>query len=546
MKQYDHIPDTLLTKIAAYQAKTEKAAKKLCKKCNIPEDAANALKEDIAALLHGKYEGMAATLEQMRALQQMNKKTTDANAELRLITFLYRLIVLQVEGTNTLPLSPFWGITICEACRLQGIDAETYVTETGSAYRLQDAQESAQQLYYSICVQLAGNTPATIEELEAIQPLCHISDNDRETALFLATERITENKKRFRKIGATYNAILAGKGGAIDISKRTAERNTPAPLQKYITERMLQAELLQKDPEATDEERQAAAEMIASRNAVYQFYNSLPIIMEECAPISATEQTITYELSTNELARYETGCKTPNNTQTYVAVSAAKFASQIRYKIEAPKGKNKKGKIVYDTIDYRPVDVKIFGEREEDAATENAKKVHIIIDRSVQTGRAQLFKSESSGTILIENNAYNTFGSTPEGVHFRAILFNVYGEKTGNYRVCEKNEEDLLNAIFDYDGKEMAAKKHAQEARRLSDQYPNNKEIRMFADAAEASAKRIRTAHIDRDYKQLCKMFSTAAAVGLITTYNRVATAEQPKKIKKYGRGYKWTWQKPA
>lgn len=579
-ERYSNIPESLQPKIEGLLATVTKKATTICKRHDVGDGAIAALITDVTALLYGRYEGLTATLEQMREIttKVAGKYWDTSGGALPMLTFIYRLIVVQYDGQDVIPISPFWGIMICEKERLNS-PTPTEANETAIA----NAKEHAQEQFYSFCVQIVGReTDATFEELKAIEPLCNIPDNERELALFMsgkeeATETEAEEETEeenltplLQKAQPLQQSLLPiyQNINAITANMELADKDEDIfkPLRIVVEENKRKAQELLKNPYTKEDDRRKAAQLISSTTAIYQLFDGLQLIAANEIPCSASTEYIDYELTPYSLTQICTTQQKPNAEQVLAILNAAEilrhsYAQAIEQGYRYIKGKKYNEQIKKR---FQPI-VLNWEERTIIASIPIAKvtKLTLSIHKIIVEGRSGgkvYYKNELGKTlpyyiakqnqILLPEAAFTAF-KTDEEKRFRATVLNVVGYEEGGLRKGRINEMSLLKKVFDYDARRKQLDDEAREAATLAAAYPEDEKLRAAAETAYAAAKQQQrhiSTHMGRDVLKLSEMFTKAQDVGLISNTQPYTRREAKKKAGKtakkgkYGENWVYEW----
>ena len=594
-ERYSNIPATLLPKIAAYAKVTEQKARGVCQRHNVTKEAADALIADVEDLLHGHYYPMHATTEQMRLLcKNVSPKSWDKtdNAALGLMAMYYRDIVATLDGVhvNFSSVTAFlnlWAVSLREAVRRA-------VTEDGELldgvaindeeYDSELLEEQAQRLYYTYCVQIIGErTDATEDELRAIDSIVEYDDRRKERCISMALDmrqqhkRIeeTEQKRRAerKKKGEDYLPTLYGdnkpltqwlnfvltEGRGLQTANvlTTTEQNTQwQPVRLQIEAKAKRAEAIMNSKDATDREKKEAAQLVATRTAVMQAVEFLQILPQIFTPNSGSASYSEYVLTPREITKYCLNTDNPNNTQIETTLRGFLFLSTQRMQIEErlrmkTKEKDAEGKPVYVTktkvTNFQPLVIKLQSEYEDDVLIENATKVTLRIDKTIETGRSAEHIKEGKQNYYIQQQEriYTTaeqmaaFHKTAQEITFLRLVQSL----------THCDEETLLTRVFDYQSQQTILNNQKAAARRAVEVLKANREATTYdiqqaeseAAAAEQQARYHITKHKERDVKLLTTWFERAVKMKVIAEWQR----KEPNKTKaKYGAGYVWEWQK--
>lgn len=600
---FGNMPPTLAAKVSAYAQKTAAAAFRVCRKNEVPNDICEALILDAIDILRGQYMGLRATPEQMAALTaavQLKTWNRAGNAPLCFIASYYAGISEYLAGRGAYVGADFLNaVVLCEIAK----HADGDNPQPLPADKMAEMRGEAQRLYYMYAVLTAAEfCEATEAELWQIKPhgagVLTTEQQQRAISSALAFQvgqraRSRARKPRkeakqmtaediptlFERLEKTPETLPADKtikqyqniafmiANGVEAAPANDDRNGKMqPLWKVIEQQRQAAANLLKDEYASDDDKQAAAELITSTYAVTKVMDALQIIPQILPPDGGTTDRLYFDMSAYEYTRYVTGTKNPKAEQVTATLRATAFFSKQRTTVMEKTTKHikfidddgkRKGKTVERDIytNFQPLDVSFRTETENNVMIEKATRVRVGVHRLYAEGRTAKYFGEGKQSEYIAParahvltiGQYYDF-STENEIIFRNIILSK----------PKKNEYDLLAAVFNYPKRQAEADKKAAEARTEADALAAKAEAldgggdldaakrqaddaKAAAERAEKQAKYYINNHIGDDVKRLKLMFEKALKNGLITSYydtGRIGTGGK----QRYGRGVVWYW----
>lgn len=627
---FDNMPASLAEKVQEYAQQTEAKAHSICSRNSVPQDVADVFIADAIDILRAKYNGLRATTEQMRVLtERVPQRSWDRteNAALCFIARYYADIVAHMDGSPSLGFGFINSVVLCEIeARTPGEDLneaiEAGTIHDGGRYKLFDtgitaeAHEDAQRLYYTYAILIAGEwCNATAEELRGIIPNgVHVEEkkiaNTIAAALGFQQQRQAQPQQKQKNVtkrpaqggeylltdtddtagdGRTLPASLPAEktikqfqsvaymigGGSSNIKTADAREDgrieTPQPLWQAIDKQRRAAQALLDNPDADDDEKRQAAQLITNTYAVTQVLDGLQILPQVLPPDSGTTSRMIWDMTTYQYARTILGIDNPKAEQVTALLRATAFLSTQRTTIaeKATKrvtyidenGVRKRKKVEREAYtNFQPVVVEFRTEYEDKVLIEEATRIRIELHRLFTDGRTAEYIGDGKQREYIEapRQQYLTIGQYYD--------FGTENERTFRNIILSKPkqaEDTMLSAVFNYPQRQAAQEAKAAEARATAEQTraaaeamaanptatPEQIAVAMQqADEAEEAAKRATaqakyyiTNHVGDDVQRLKAMFEKALRNGLITGYDTKGRNGYGGKIH-YGRGVVWYW----
>lgn len=570
---------TLQQKIDDYARLTAKKAHDICRRHNVPTEVADAMAADAVDMVHGDYQGLRATTEQMGVLsaqvQQRSWERT-CNAALGFIAKYYREIH---NSSNTTPLiASVDGVITCEICARRGVEVDERVAATArNRYRI-----------YATLI-IGENTDATADELLTMLP-AELPDANKERLLQMAladqqTRIRLDNQAQQKRAAKKQAKPAAGTlfGGdssskityfqniAYEIGKgllTTDDSNGKdlRPLAYSIEQQRNASTEVLNNPNATDKDKARARQYITNTNFVSQVFNGIAVIPQQLAPDSAATDRISFELTPHEYAKLCTGQEHPAQSTILGVLRATAWLGTQYTTFTEHAGKwrteyDKDGKIVYDDqgkprkvyVDreikttFQPVIAQFKTEYEDGVLAEDATRVRISINSIIANGRSGEFYEAPNATgrkerlrIKMPTTATMTLAQyyQPKSDEARRLRDIVISKE-------HQREDTLLAAVFDYDGRRAVFQQQAAEAQAVADAIARDTgatdEQKQAAkkSAADAlyKAKYYITNHMGSDVQRLRQMLYELQQSGLLKWFAYDAHAGS---AKKYGGVYKW------
>lgn len=600
-KPTTNIPASLWDKIADYMRISSRKVDNICRRNGISRATADALVQDITALMQARYVGFVATPDNIKELtDNTTRRTWDKteNPALCIITAMYFNIADIMAGQQRLGGTD-WATPIqaCEQVKITGEEPT------------QEMLSNAQWFAYLYCMLIAGERcNATEEELLQVEPYNGteervISKRQEIIAQALQMQRqyinIKSQKKNKRaseqKQGMIGNVIQPTikelkKSAIVDDTKTikvyqnyaymmgrevqtipiTAPESTAArPLWDAIEEQKKAVEELKNDRRlhATPQDIEREENRITTTTDITKTLTCISILPQLMLPISGDTMQSTYRTTPRQFTIYATDIEKPNQTQVNNFMRALDFLSTRRFEIyedvikRVPKKdangnivKDSKGKIVktnkvVKTITrFNPCTTTFYGEFNEETQAVQAKEIVLSISNIILDGKSGQHKH-----IIEEDGKPHQYTIATPQVH-RLPLWQVYEftsdeEKRFQYAILSKgkrNEEDLLNEVFAYNEKRAKAEAAVEDAKRLLQNLTTSttateEEIqaaqRDYLKAKER-ARDCTTKHKGRDKERLQAMFQKAQGIKLLKYWYKEEQAN--KRGKKTTYNYVW------
>ena len=525
---FEHMPQTLQPKVAAYAEHTARKAANICKRNHIASDTAAAIAADALDMLAGQYHGIHATYAQMQEVTQKTKRSSWERTEyatLPFVTDYYTRIVDAVEhGTPV-------GTNFIEAAILCGTKAQA-----GQEPTLQDIR-NAKYLYYVLCVLIVGeDCNATEDELQGIpveedvapeqqrqRCIATALDMQRQHREIDATAERRRQKRRLRyappqdsdnanfdfanviettgthyaisnpnKTIRQFQTITQVLGGELQMAPVKREGGAAAlrPLRTAIAERVAIAEQLkaqaQTDTTIKAADVQRAQNLITNSESIYHAIDGLHIITQELRPTSQSDIATGYTITPHRFAQLATGQPNPSQQQVLNIMRALDFLSMERmevveevvkyYPVKDKDGNmergedgriKKKPKRIQIYTRFTPANTTFYGEFGEEVPLADAFTMNIQVHRMITKGRSEQYKEVT----LDSGKKQKLLVLLPREnfVQVRQIyaLNNEYGTRFRNILISKTHmaQEALLAAVFDYGGRLREAKAKAKEAK---------------------------------------------------------------------------------
>lgn len=404
----------------------------------------------------------------------------------------------------------------------------------------------------------------------------------------------TQKKKRTRKQKEVPHAIavvqpitLAIGDGLQTSDIADGTQVGTRPLRQAVMEMQERAELIANDVYATQQQKEDARNFITNVTNVMHALDGLQIIPQALQPKYSNEEYSGYDITPYRLAQIAAGNDYPNTEIITGLLRAMAFLSTQRIRIfeevwQPVKAKDKDGNIKKDESgkavmevkpvkvvhDFNPVSVHFRTRLDEETTLTEATKVHLGINNVLlegcsgkyktiidEAGRKQKYRIRTPIKHLTTTQQIYALNNDEETIFRNLVLSKAHAL-----------EEDILAVVFDYEARQAAALKEAQEAAAhvaevaamVADGLATEEERKAAEQDAikkHQRAKTIIVKHKGRDVKKLQKMFETAVKTGLLQSYKRSETAES-EKLKQYGcntatqrkskfEQYKWAWTRP-
>lgn len=617
---FNNMPPTLAEKVQEYANQTEAKARGICSRNSVPQDVADVFIADAIDILRARYDGLRATTEQMRTLtekvQQRSWARTE-NAALGLMAQYYAGIKDIMDGSRAFGYNFADVVVVCEIIKRM---PEALQDETDGKEDIQTWTPQAQRLYYTLAILIAGEwCNATEDELRGVQPY-GVEIPAEKTAQAIAgamdmrrqRERImqAEERRKRARAGLRYessdddtglfndapggDAQAAGTapaprektitqfqtmaymlaGGSDKIltadARNDGRTETPQPLWQAIARQKQAAQALLDSPDATDEEKRQAAQMITNTYAVTQVLDGLQILPQVLPPDSGTTSRMIWDMTTYQYARTILRVDSPKAEQVMALLRATAFLSTQRTTAVEKTTKRttyidengvRKSKITPREVhtNFQPVVVEFRSEYEDKVLVEDATRIRIEVHRLFIDGRSADYvgSGKQRERIAAPQRQYLTIGQYYDFSDANERIFrNIILSKP------KQAEDAMLSAVFGYpqrqaeqNEKAAAARAIAQQTRAAADAMAANPtatqeqkaEAMRQAKAAEETAKHAAaqakyyiTNHLGDDVKRLKRMFEKAQRNGLINSYYDTGRNDGGKVH--YGRGVVWYW----
>ena len=615
---FDNMPASLAEKVQELAQQTATKARNICSRNSVPQDVADVFIADAIDILRAQYDGLRATTKQMRVLtERVPQRSWDRteNAALCFIARYYADIIAHVDGSPSLGGGFIEAVVACEQIKRMPADYIIDVDEDA----MQQIRDDAQRLYYTYALLIVGELcDATPEELRGIRPRVGLTEQKRDKLIVFAlraqeTRRQIEQKQTARRAKRMANptaaqgeylltdadevvhthrtpptslptdktikqfqsvAYMIG-GGSSNIKTADAGKDgrieTPQPLWQAIDKQRRDAQALLDNPDADDDEKRQAAQLITNTYAVTQVLDGLQILPQVLPPDSGTTSRMIWDMTTYQYARTILGIDNPKAEQVTALLRATAFLSTQRTTIaeKATKrityidenGVRKRKKVEREAYtNFQPVVVEFRTEYEDKVLIEEATRIRIELHRLFADGRTAEYIGDGRQREYIEapRQQYLTIGQYYD--------FSTENERTFRNIILSKPkqaEDAMLSAVFNYpqrqaqqDEKAAAARATAQQTRAAAEAMAANPtatpeqiavakqqaaEAEDAAERATAQAKYYISNHVGNDVQRLKAMFEKALRNGLITGYYDTGRNGYGGKVH-YGRGVVWYW----
>lgn len=162
MQEPTNIPQTLQVKIAEFTAAYTPKVVAMMKRHKVSKEATAALLEDMRDLMHGQYNGLHATAQDMREIsEKISRRAADmtGNIALALVAYFYTQSIALCDGGTMCRLFVD-AVPMCEAARIGGWQADERTRQEANLLLLE---------YCILCA--AEHCDATADELADITPM---------------------------------------------------------------------------------------------------------------------------------------------------------------------------------------------------------------------------------------------------------------------------------------------------------------------------------------------------------------------------------------
>lgn len=521
-----NIPASLWDKIADYIQASSRKVDNICRRNGISKETADALVQDITAVMQARYSGFTSTPDNIKELtDKTTRKTWDRteNPALCIVAATYFEIAKTIAGQQRI-IGTEWArpIEACEQAKIRGEEPT------------QEMLDNAQWFAYLYCVMIAAERcNATKEELLQIEPyngttdrvarkrqevVVHALDMQRQHAAVMARK---EEKK-----AAAQVVVLHGEDNAIlptpqllpkpttpafvddtktikayqnfaymmgkDIYTTTTTANDGAaarPLWDAIEEQKRAVEALKTDRRlhATPQDIEREENRITTTAAITTAMRGIWVLPQNMLPISGDTMQSTYRTTPRQFAIHATGQEHPNEIQIANCMRALDFLSTQRMEIyedvikrvptydangnvvKDGKGRAvKTNKVVKTITRFNPCTTTFYGEFNEETQAVQAKEIVLSISNIILDGKSGQHKH-----IIEEDGKPHQYAIATPQVH-RLPLWQVYEftsdeEQRFQFAILSKgkrNEEDLLNEVFAYNEKKAKAEAAVEDAKR--------------------------------------------------------------------------------